>query len=108
MSTTSDIAADEQRLAELEARKDEVWQEMTRVREEADTRIEVLRTEWVELYDSKELRRLRREADSRKYAEERAQGIIRCGYCGNTKDNPGTMSDDSYSTFKCPWPGHYR
>lgn len=30
----------------------------------------------------------------------------RCGHCGGTKDKPGTMSDDSYSTFKCPFPFH--
>lgn len=34
--------------------------------------------------------------------------LEKCSYCGGTKDNPGWMSDDSYSTFKCPHPLHWK
>lgn len=30
----------------------------------------------------------------------------KCSYCGGTWENPAMMSDDSYSTFRCPFPFH--
>lgn len=35
------------------------------------------------------------------------EDFVRCSYCNGTKDNPGMMSDDSYSQFKCPYPFHW-
>jgi hypothetical protein len=100
------VAADEARLQELEERKQWLWDEQRRIREEADERIAVLKQEWIELYDSEELRTLRREKESRAYAAERAAGIQRCNFCGGLKDEPRTKSDDSYSVFTCSAPFH--